>query len=193
MLRFMGDNGKPNDNMLMHILSPYAKHPKRADDCQKLTGSGFELPYALLIYGYDHDDWPMEPAVEAFDSSLDTGYSWGHDSSRASMALSIRYISGWSLRLGDFVSRLDTARVRYYGAREARPARTTMLRPGDDGSQLDRQVRPVLGEPPSSARAGRARGSRGDSNSGPLPEVVLGGRCYGCLTCGSLAPLTTAR
>jgi hypothetical protein len=22
MLRFMGDNGKPNDNMLMHILSP---------------------------------------------------------------------------------------------------------------------------------------------------------------------------
>jgi hypothetical protein len=23
MLRFMGDNGKPNDNMLMHILSPY--------------------------------------------------------------------------------------------------------------------------------------------------------------------------
>jgi hypothetical protein len=67
MLRFMGDNGKPNDNMLMHILSPYAKHPKRADDCQKLTGSGFELPYALLIYGYDHDDWPMEPAVEAFE------------------------------------------------------------------------------------------------------------------------------
>src|SRR5690348_12866098 len=23
MLRLMGDNGKPNDNMLMHILSPY--------------------------------------------------------------------------------------------------------------------------------------------------------------------------
>jgi hypothetical protein len=23
MLRMMGDNGKPNDNMLMHILSPY--------------------------------------------------------------------------------------------------------------------------------------------------------------------------
>ena len=23
MLRLMGDNGKPNDNMLMHVLSPY--------------------------------------------------------------------------------------------------------------------------------------------------------------------------
>jgi hypothetical protein len=25
MPRLMGDNGKPNDNMLMHILSPYPK------------------------------------------------------------------------------------------------------------------------------------------------------------------------
>ena len=25
-LRLKGDNGKPNDNMLMHILSPYPQH-----------------------------------------------------------------------------------------------------------------------------------------------------------------------
>jgi hypothetical protein len=67
MLRFMGDNGKPNDNMLMHILSPYPNHRSALTDCQKLVGSGFEEPYALLIYGYDYDDWPMEPAVEAFE------------------------------------------------------------------------------------------------------------------------------
>jgi hypothetical protein len=67
MLRFMGDNGKPNDNMLMHILSPYPKHRSALTDCQKLVGSGFEQPYALLIYGYDYDDWPMEPAVQAFE------------------------------------------------------------------------------------------------------------------------------
>jgi hypothetical protein len=61
MLRFMGDNGKPN------ILSPYPKHRSALTDCQKLVGSGFEEPYALLIYGYDYDDWPMERAVEAFE------------------------------------------------------------------------------------------------------------------------------
>ena len=67
MLRLMGDNGKLNDNMLMHILSPYTKHRSALTDCQKLIGSGFEQPHALLIYGYDYDDWPMEPAVEAFE------------------------------------------------------------------------------------------------------------------------------
>jgi hypothetical protein len=67
MLRFMGDNGKPNDNMLMHILSPYAKHRSALTDCQKLVDSGFEQAHAILIYGYDYDDWPMEPAVEAFE------------------------------------------------------------------------------------------------------------------------------
>ena len=67
MLRFMGDNGKPNDNMLMHILSPYPKHRSALTDCQKLVGSGFEQQYAVLIYGYDYDGWPMEPAVEAFE------------------------------------------------------------------------------------------------------------------------------
>jgi hypothetical protein len=67
MLRFIGDNGKPNDNMLMHILSPYPKHRSALTDCQKLVGSGFAEPWALLIYGYDYDDWPMQPAVEAFE------------------------------------------------------------------------------------------------------------------------------
>jgi hypothetical protein len=67
MLRFMGDNGKPNDNMLMHILSPYPKHRSVLTDCEKLVGSGFEQPYALLIYSYDYNDWPMELAVEAFE------------------------------------------------------------------------------------------------------------------------------
>jgi hypothetical protein len=41
MLRLMGDNGKPNDNMLMHILSPYPSHRSALTDCQKLATSGF--------------------------------------------------------------------------------------------------------------------------------------------------------
>jgi len=67
MLRLMGDNGKPNDNMLMHILSPYPRHRSALTDCQKLSGSGFVEAPAILIYGYDYDQWPMEPAVEAFE------------------------------------------------------------------------------------------------------------------------------
>ena len=35
MLRLLGDNGKPNDNILMHILSPYAAHRSALTDCAK--------------------------------------------------------------------------------------------------------------------------------------------------------------
>jgi hypothetical protein len=67
MLRLMGDNGKPNDNMLMHILSPYPSHRSALTDCQKLAASSFSGSLSVLIYGYDYDALPMEPAVEAFE------------------------------------------------------------------------------------------------------------------------------
>jgi hypothetical protein len=67
MLRLMGDNGKPNDNMLMHILSPYPNHNSALTDCQKLAASDFSGSLAVLIYAYDYDALPMEPAVEAFE------------------------------------------------------------------------------------------------------------------------------
>jgi hypothetical protein len=41
LLRLMGDNGKPNDNMLMHILSPYSQHRSALTDCSKLAKSQF--------------------------------------------------------------------------------------------------------------------------------------------------------
>jgi hypothetical protein len=67
MLRLMGDNGKPNDNILMHILSPYPDDNSALTDCQKLAASGFSGSLAVLIYGYDYDARPMESAVEAFE------------------------------------------------------------------------------------------------------------------------------
>ena len=46
MLRLMGDNGKPNDNMLMHILSPYERHRSASaridDQCRRALAT--ELP-----------------------------------------------------------------------------------------------------------------------------------------------------
>jgi hypothetical protein len=68
MLRFMGDNGKPNDNILMHILSPYPAHRSALTDCMKLRTSGFRERLAVLIYGYDYPAWPMDPAIDAFET-----------------------------------------------------------------------------------------------------------------------------
>jgi hypothetical protein len=68
MLRLLGDNGKLNDNILMHILSPYPAHRSALTDCTKLGVSGLGGSKAVLIYGYDHPEWPLEPAIEAFEA-----------------------------------------------------------------------------------------------------------------------------
>jgi hypothetical protein len=67
MLRFLGDNGKLNDNILMHILSPYPEHRSALTDCTKLSNSQLGKSKAILIYGYEHDDWPLSLAVDAFE------------------------------------------------------------------------------------------------------------------------------
>ena len=67
MLRLMGDNGKPNDNMLSHILSPYPTFRSALTDCTKLATSKLQGRRAVLIYGFDYTDLPMDPAIEAFE------------------------------------------------------------------------------------------------------------------------------
>jgi hypothetical protein len=67
MLRLIGDNGKVNDNILMHILSPYPAHRSAVTDCEKLVNSRLGIRQAILIFGYDHAEWTMLPAIEAFE------------------------------------------------------------------------------------------------------------------------------
>jgi hypothetical protein len=67
LLRLKGDNGLPNDNMLMHILSPYPKHRSALTDCAKLANSGFEGEKAIVIIAYTYPDLPLEPAISAFE------------------------------------------------------------------------------------------------------------------------------
>jgi hypothetical protein len=55
MLRLLGDNGKDNDNMLMHILSPYPQHRSALTDCRKLAVSTIRGKRAIMIYGYDQE------------------------------------------------------------------------------------------------------------------------------------------
>jgi hypothetical protein len=68
LLRLKGDNGKPNDNMLMHILSPYPRHRSALTDCAKLASSGIADARAVVIIGYTYDDMRLEPAISAFET-----------------------------------------------------------------------------------------------------------------------------
>ena len=67
LLRLLEDNGKPNDNMLMHILSPYPQHHSAVTDCEKLRAARFPGRSAILIFGYGYEGWPLEPAIDAFE------------------------------------------------------------------------------------------------------------------------------
>jgi hypothetical protein len=67
MMRLMRDNGKPNDNILMHILFSYPAHRSAVTDCRKLLDSGLAGRKTILIYGYDYDQWPIELAISAFE------------------------------------------------------------------------------------------------------------------------------
>ncbi len=67
MLRILGDNGKANDNILMHIFSPYPAHRSALTDCSKLASTSLARRRAVLIYGYHADEWPLDPAIEAFE------------------------------------------------------------------------------------------------------------------------------
>jgi hypothetical protein len=73
MLRLLGDNGKLNDNMLMHVLSPYPHHRSAVTDVGKLRSSGFECRKGILIYGYVAKDWPLEPVIDAFERIVNVG------------------------------------------------------------------------------------------------------------------------
>ena len=68
MLRMFGDNGKPNDNMIMHILSPYPQQRSALTDIKKLNESRFDGYKAIMIYGYDYDNFPTLDMIECFEN-----------------------------------------------------------------------------------------------------------------------------
>ena len=67
MARFRGDNGKPDDTSLKDLLSPYESDRSALTDCLKLARAGFLSRCAVLIYGFDYEDRPLEPAIAAFE------------------------------------------------------------------------------------------------------------------------------
>jgi hypothetical protein len=67
LLRLKGDNGKPNDNMLMQILSPYPFHRSPFTDCAKLAASSFAGTKVVVIVGCAYPDLSLRPAINAFE------------------------------------------------------------------------------------------------------------------------------
>jgi hypothetical protein len=61
MLRYLGDDGKLSDNILM-------QHRRAVTDCVKLAKSPLGERKALLIYGFDHVQWPLDPAIDGFET-----------------------------------------------------------------------------------------------------------------------------
>jgi hypothetical protein len=77
MARFRGDNGKPADEILMHLISPYPEDRSALTDCEKLASSDLPHRLAVLIYGFDFSDKPLDPAIDAFEVLARTRVSLG--------------------------------------------------------------------------------------------------------------------
>lgn len=67
MARFKGDNGKLDDTAVKDLLSPYESDRSALTDTVKLARSGFPCRKAILIYGFEFDDRPLELAVAGFE------------------------------------------------------------------------------------------------------------------------------
>ena len=68
MARFKGDNDKPDDTALKDLLSPYENDRSALTDAVKLARSDLPGRKAILVYGFELEDRPLEPAICAFET-----------------------------------------------------------------------------------------------------------------------------
>ena len=67
MARLRGDNGKPDDTAIKDVLSPYDSDRSALADCTKLANAEFNCRKAIVIYGFDYPDRPLDPVIDAFE------------------------------------------------------------------------------------------------------------------------------
>ena len=75
MMRIMGDNNKANDNIFMHIFSPYELQNSALTDGIKLLKSGFDGTKSIIIYGYDYENFPLLKTIELYEKIAKEFYS----------------------------------------------------------------------------------------------------------------------
>ena len=67
MARFFGDNGLPDPSAVKDVISPYPADRSALTDVEKLSESAFHCATAVLIYGFETTDRPLELAIRAFE------------------------------------------------------------------------------------------------------------------------------
>ena len=70
MGRFRGDNAKPDDTGIKDLISPFRGDRSALVDGTKLAVSEFPSRKAVLVYGFDDHERPLEDAIEALDVLL---------------------------------------------------------------------------------------------------------------------------
>jgi len=70
MGRFRGDNAKADDTGIKDLISPFRGDRSALIDGLKLAESEFPSRKAVLIYGFDDRERPLEDAIEALDVLL---------------------------------------------------------------------------------------------------------------------------
>lgn len=71
MARFRGDNGKPDDTAIKDVISPFRADRSAYTDAVKLAESGFDCRWALLVYGFDDSERPLDAALAALERLID--------------------------------------------------------------------------------------------------------------------------
>jgi hypothetical protein len=68
MARFVGDNGNVDDMAVKDLLSPFAKDRSAVTDCEKLAEADFGCSKAMVIYGFEIPERPLDVAIAAFET-----------------------------------------------------------------------------------------------------------------------------
>jgi len=66
-VRKMRNNGIHEEFLVNHILSPYEADKSFLTDTKKLLDSGFQGEKAVLMYGYDYEEFPIDLILGCFE------------------------------------------------------------------------------------------------------------------------------
>ena len=66
-VRKMRNNGVHEEFLVNHILSPYEADHSFLTDTKKLLESGFDGKKAVVMYGYDYPDFPIDLILGCFE------------------------------------------------------------------------------------------------------------------------------
>ena len=67
-MRRLRNNGTPEEFIMVDMLSPYEGDGSVLGDIRKLLNSGFDGEKVIMIYGYDYPDWPLQIAIDCFET-----------------------------------------------------------------------------------------------------------------------------